>query len=136
MESPATRSRTMQAVKSKNTAPELFVRRLLHARGYRYRLHRSDLPGCPDLVFCRRQKVIFVHGCFWHGHTCARGGRLPKTNADYWKQKIGRNRARDQRNLSALQASGWAVLVIWECELQASETLIDRITRFLSEKAV
>ena len=108
----------MQAVKSKNTAPELIVRRFLHARGFRYRLHRKDLPGCPDLVFPSRRKVIFIHGCFWHGHDCARGARMPKTNAEYWAAKIGRNRARDAEHLKMLRSDGWRTLVLWECELR------------------
>lgn len=106
----------MRAVKSSDTAPEMIVRRLVHRLGCRFRLHRRDLPGTPDLVLPRRRKVIFVNGCFWHGHDCARGARLPKTNADYWQAKIGRNISRDFRNLAALESAGWRVLTIWECE--------------------
>ena len=87
MESPEARRRTMQAVKSKNTSIEIRVRRLLYAQGYRYRLHKNELPGCPDLVFTRFRKIIFIHGCFWHGHRCARGKRVPKSNTDYWRPK-------------------------------------------------
>ncbi|MBW8636651.1 very short patch repair endonuclease [Hoeflea sp. WL0058] len=106
----------MRAVKSRDTAPEMVVRRLVHALGYRYRLHRRDLPGVPDLVFPGRRKVVFVHGCFWHGHDCPRGARAPKTNADYWRAKIARNTARDARNAQALTDAGWRVLTVWECE--------------------
>ena len=131
MESPVVRSRTMRAVKSKNTSPELLVRRLLHARGYRYRLHRSDLPGCPDLVFPSRKKIVFVHGCFWHGHDCARGSRIPKTNTDYWTAKVARNRARDVAALKQLKSLGWKLLALWECELPDESAIIKRLTRFL-----
>ncbi len=106
----------MQAVKSENTGLELKVRRLLHAAGYRYRLHRKDLPGSPDIVFPGRRKVIFVHGCFWHGHDCPRGARVPKTNARYWSRKIERDRERDRLSLEALDEVGWRHLVVWECE--------------------
>lgn len=114
MESPAVRRRTMQAVKDKNTAPEMAVRRLAHAMGYRYRLHQKELPGKPDLVFPSRRKVIFVHGCFWHGHDCRRGARTPKANRDYWQAKIAQNKARDMKAQRALSGAGWGVLTIWE----------------------
>lgn len=131
MESPAIRRRTMQAVKSKDTSPEMLVRRMLHARGYRYRLHRKELPGNPDLVFPSRKKLIFVHGCFWHGHDCARGARVPKTNTDYWLGKVGRNRARDLRNRNQLETAGWEVLTLWECELKDQEAAVKRLIAFL-----
>src|ERR1035438_4358669 len=118
MESPEVRRRTMQAVKSQDTGPEMTVRRIVHRLGFRYRLHRRDLPGCPDLVFVPRRKVIFIHGCFWHGHGCARGARVPKTNTPYWTEKIGRNQIRDAKAIELLKASGWDVLVLWECELK------------------
>jgi len=121
----------MQAVKSKNTAPEMRLRKMLHAQGYRYRLHRRDLPGCPDLVFPGRKKIVFVHGCFWHGHDCARGARAPKTNQDYWLPKIARNRARDAASVAALASAGWQVLTIWECELRDDEEVRRRVTTFL-----
>lgn len=121
----------MQAVKSENTSPEMRVRRLLHALGYRYRLHQKELPGRPDLVFPGRRKVVFVHGCFWHGHDCARGARVPKTNRDYWVGKVARNRARDEKNRRELEAAGWKVLAIWECELRDEAEAIQRLTRFL-----
>ncbi len=125
------RSRIMRAVKGKDTAPELAVRRLLHARGYRYRLHRRDLPGNPDLTFPARRKVIFIHGCFWHGHDCKRGARTPKTNTDYWAAKIARNVARDRRCLDDLAREGWQACVVWECEIADAEALIGRLSRFL-----
>ncbi|HEX7883556.1 MAG TPA: very short patch repair endonuclease [Afipia sp.] len=125
------RSRTMRAVKGKNTQPEWTVRRLLHAAGYRYRLHVADLPGKPDLVFPAKRKVIFVHGCWWHGHSCARGARPAKTNASYWSEKIARNRDRDVRNLATLRASGWKVHVVWECQIK-KPGLLARLKRFLS----
>ena len=122
----------MRAVKGQDTGPEMRVRRLVHRMGYRYRLHRKDLPGKPDLVFPGRRKVIFVHGCFWHGHDCKRGARAPKTNAAYWKTKIGRNAQRDAEHRAALRALGWDALVIWECELkQDDDRLAARIKQFL-----
>ncbi len=121
----------MQAVKSKNTGPELLVRRLLHANGYRYRLHSNKLPGCPDLVFPGRKKVVFVHGCWWHGHDCTRGSRIPKTNIDYWTKKVFRNRTRDLASRKQLQSEGWTVLVLWECQLRDEALILKRLVRFL-----
>lgn len=112
-----TRSQTMARVKSRNTKPELLVRRLLTRLGYRYRLHRAGLPGKPDIVFIGRRKAIFVHGCFWHGHDCRRGAREPKTNADYWRAKIARNRVRDGTVRAALAALGWETMIVWECAI-------------------
>ena len=109
----------MQAVKSRDTTPEMIVRRMLHAAGYRYRLHVISLPGCPDIVFPARRKVLFINGCFWHGHTCLRGSRVPKANWQYWKKKIARNRERDSHSLEALEALGWRVLTLWECEIKS-----------------
>jgi DNA mismatch endonuclease (patch repair protein) len=129
--SPEERSRVMQTVKSKDTKPEMIVRRLAHALGYRFRLHRKDLPGSPDLVFVGRKKAIFVHGCFWHGHDCKRGSRQPKTNANYWRAKIGRNVSRDAANLRALDDQGWRALVIWECEMKDRTALAERLKGFL-----
>lgn len=115
--SPEQRSAQMSRVRSKDTAPELAVRRGLHARGLRFRLHRRDLPGRPDLVLPRHRAVVFVHGCFWHGcPRCDRGLRKPKSNATFWAVKVEANRARDQRNTEALKAAGWKVEVIWECD--------------------
>ncbi|WP_223564814.1 very short patch repair endonuclease [Agrobacterium tumefaciens] len=128
------RSAIMRAVKSKDTTPEMIVRRLAHSLGFRYRLHCRDLPGNPDLVFHSRHKVIFVNGCFWHGHNCARGSRQPKTNSDYWQTKIGRNVERDAINQVTLRAAGWQVLTVWECETKASKTswLEERLRLFLT----
>ncbi|TIU00670.1 MAG: DNA mismatch endonuclease Vsr [Mesorhizobium sp.] len=105
----------MSAVRQKNTKPEMAVRRLLHAMGYMYRLHASELPGKPDVVFRKRRKALFVHGCFWHGHNCGRGHR-PASRSDYWDAKIDRNVARDLDRIERLRADGWDVLVVWECE--------------------
>ena len=112
------RSAVMRAVKSKDTGPERAVRRLLREFAPGYRLHRADLPGKPDIVYGKRKLAIFVHGCFWHGHDCARGARAPKANAEYWRGKIDRNRARDERNVEALKALGWRTLVVYECALK------------------
>lgn len=114
--SPIQRSAVMRAVKSENTAPELKVRKAAHALGLRFRLHRSDLPGKPDLVFSRKKTALFVHGCFWHGHDCPRGARRPKTNSAYWEAKISRNARRDAAHICQLAHLGWTSLVIWECE--------------------
>jgi DNA mismatch endonuclease (patch repair protein) len=132
METPEVRRRTMQAVKSKDTAPELLVRSLAHHMGYRFRLHRKDLPGKPDLVFPGRRKAIFVHGCFWHGHDCARGARVPKSNRDYWTRKIARNQERDRAACAALARSGWASLIVWECDLGKERALKAQVRKFLN----
>ncbi len=131
MESKELRRRTMQAVKSQDTAPEMAVRRLVFAQGFRYRLHAKDLPGKPDLVFPRLNKVVFVHGCFWHGHGCARGARVPVHNREYWVNKIARNASRDKSARIALQTLGWTCLVIWECELKKPERLKRKLLAFL-----
>ncbi|NOX81845.1 MAG: DNA mismatch endonuclease Vsr [Alphaproteobacteria bacterium] len=107
----------MRAVKSKDTKPEIVVRKALFALGYRYRLNVKHLPGKPDLVFAKYRTVIFVHGCFWHGHHCKRGARTPKTNTAYWTNKIARNKARDKKNAAALRKLGWRVITLWECKL-------------------
>lgn len=125
------RSAIMRTVKAKDTGPELTVRQLVHSLGYRYRLHAKDLPGKPDLVFRSRCKVVFVNGCFWHGHTCKRGNRLPKTNRAYWKTKIEKNVARDQKHYSELRRTGWTVMTIWECELSDLSGLKIAIRDFL-----
>ena len=119
----------MAAVRSKDTKPEMLVRRELHARGYRYRIHRRDLPGTPDIVFPSRKCAIFVNGCFWHGHDCP-SGVLPTTRRTFWEAKITRNRDRDARNRSDLEAAGWHVLVVWECDLRRSKP-VDRIVSWL-----
>ena len=128
---PNKRSWIMRQVKSKDTSPERLVRSLLHGMGYRFRLHRRDLPGVPDIVFPGRKKVVFVHGCFWHGHSCPRGARLPKTNKEYWRQKIAKNKERDRRRVEELQDLGWDVLVIWECETKDIDALRERLADFL-----
>ena len=125
------RSRTMRAVKAQDTTPEMKVRCLLHRMGYRYRLHRRDLPGKPDIVFASRRKVIFVHGCFWHGHSCKRGDRLPKTNGKYWRAKIARNVERHANQLDELASEGWDALTLWECELTDDEATSRRLNSFL-----
>ena len=113
----------MRAVKSRDTNPELAVRALLRPIAPGYRLHCGDLPGKPDVVYTSRKLAIFVHGCFWHGHDCARGARAPKTNAAYWRAKIARNRARDEKTLAAYAAMGWRTRVVFECELKDKATL-------------
>jgi DNA mismatch endonuclease (patch repair protein) len=133
---PQTRSKTMRAIRSKDTKPELAVRRLVHGMGYRYRLHRRDLPGSPDLVFPGRRKVLFVHGCFWHGHPdpeCPRSHR-PKSNRKYWEPKLRRNRQRDDENRVRLMALGWEVLVIWECETRDLDRVAKTVRRFLDPR--
>ncbi|MEO9589294.1 MULTISPECIES: very short patch repair endonuclease [Marinobacter] len=113
-----TRSRNMSAVKGKNTKPELLLRKMLFGRGFRFRLHREDLPGEPDIVLPKFKAVIFVHGCFWHGHIGCPKARLPATNQNFWKEKITTNQERDQRNTYALSEMGWRVLEVWECALR------------------
>ena len=129
---PAKRSAVMAKVKGRDTGPELRVRRLLWRLGARYRLHRRDLPGSPDIVLAGRRLAVFVHGCFWHGHDCARGARVPKTNRDYWTVKVARNRARDQAALTQLHALGWRAAVIWECELKDRPALEARLIALLA----
>lgn len=109
------RSRMMAGIRAKHTRPEMVIRGLLHAAGFRYRLHRRDLPGVPDLLLPKYRVVIFVHGCFWHCHTGCRHFKLPTTNRDFWANKLSGNRARDQAHIAALHAAGWRVLVVWEC---------------------
>ena len=129
---PPVRSKIMASVGQRDTAPEMVVRRLLHALGYRYGLHRRDLPGRPDLVFAPRRKVVFVHGCFWHGHDCRRG-RAPTSRVDYWGKKIAENKARDKRVLSELRSGGWEPCVVWECETGTLDSLQRRLIRFLED---
>jgi DNA mismatch endonuclease (patch repair protein) len=130
----AQRSAVMRAVKARNTRPELVVRALVRNIGYarRYRLSGSGLPGKPDLVFGGLRKVVFVHGCFWHGHGCARGARAPKANAAYWRAKIAGNRARDRACVRALRKQGWQALILWECALRDRAAVAARLERFLS----
>jgi DNA mismatch endonuclease (patch repair protein) len=124
------RSALMSRIRSKDTAPELTIRRLLHARGYRFRLHLRHLPGRPDIVFSSRRKVIFVNGCFWHGHGC-RIGKLPKSRNEFWEAKIEANRARDLRNRTELDSMGWEVLTIWQCDIRSVEKLGPKLFTFL-----
>ena len=131
--SPEKRSDVMRQVKAKGTSPELKVRKLLWALGARYRLHRKDLPGAPDIVLPGRKLAVFVHGCFWHGHDCARGARVPKQNRNYWTAKIARNRARDERVQGELDALGWRPLVVWECELKGPPALRARLDAALRQ---
>lgn len=128
------RSEIMRRVHSTDTKPELIVRKLVHSLGFRYRLHRKDLPGKPDLVFPGRKKVIFVNGCFWHGHKCKRGNRIPKKNREYWKEKISTNRKRDKRHVEGLSKEGWSVLTIWECEIKDQDALTRKIVEFLNKR--
>jgi DNA mismatch endonuclease (patch repair protein) len=129
----AKRSAVMRAVKSSDTAPERVVRAAARALGFarRYRLHGAHLPGKPDLVFTSLGKVVFVHGCFWHGHDCKRGARAPKDNASYWRAKIERNRARDEATLKSLKREGWSALVVWECETRDETALARKLGAFL-----
>lgn len=129
--SPEVRSQIMAKVKSKGMKPELRVRKLLHGLGYRYRLHRSDLPGRPDLVFPARRKVIFVNGCFWHRHDGCPQVRIPATNRDYWLAKLERNSNRDRRSIAALQERGWSVMTVWECQLRDIPAATERLVLFL-----
>jgi len=129
---PAERSERMSRIRNTDTKPEMIVRRIVHGLGYRYRLHASDLPGHPDLVFRPRRKVIFVHGCFWHQHGC-RQYRQQRTKRSFWEPKLEGNKERDQINQKKLSAMGWKFLVIWECELQNTEKLRKRISEFLEK---
>jgi len=123
---------SMASIRSKNTRPELVVRRMLHALGFRFRLHRSDLPGTPDIVFPSKKKVVFVHGCFWHRHSCDWGRKVPPGKPEYWKAKFARNVTRDTRDVRALEAVfGWTVLIIWECEVKNPDALRARLLGFL-----
>jgi DNA mismatch endonuclease, patch repair protein len=123
---PEERSERMSLVRGKDTKPELRVRKLLRSLGYRFEVHAPDLPGCPDLVFRRRCKIIFVHGCFWHRHRCSLGNRLPKTRVAFWRRKLEGNKQRDDAIRRQLKKYGWSVLVIWEC--QTTQTKIDRLS--------
>lgn len=128
---PATRIR-MQTVRREGTEPELAVRRILHGMGYRYRLHKKDLPGTPDIVLVGRRKIIFIHGCFWHGHKNCRRAKLPTNNIETWRRKIEVNKMRDSRNTAELSSLGWHILVLWECEVADLSLVRERLTQFLS----
>ena len=125
------RSRNMRAIRSADTKPERLVRSAAHKLGYRFRLHRNDLPGRPDMVFPRLKKIILIHGCFWHSHSDCGTAHIPKTNAGYWQPKLARTRMRDAKNLKELNALGWEVLVLWECQLRDLESLRQSLKEFL-----
>ena len=132
MENAIHRSAIMRAVKAKDTGPEKIVRSMVHRLGFRFRLHRKDLPGKPDIVFPRLKKVIFVNGCFWHGHGCQKIGQLPRSRTDYWSPKIMATQQRDKRNGAALKALGWEVIEVWECRVRAVPgDVADELVRFL-----
>jgi DNA mismatch endonuclease (patch repair protein) len=126
------RSAVMRKVPGKNSSAELKLRRLLRRMGIGYRLHRKDLPGSPDVAMAGRKAAVFVHGCFWHGHDCRRGARMPKANADYWTAKIARNRARDATSTAALTTMGWRPIVVWECELKDEAALEEKLRKILA----
>lgn len=128
---PDVRRKVMRSNKGKDTKPEMAVRRLLHAMGYRFRLHRRDLPGTPDIAFPARRKAVLVHGCFWHQHEGCRHGRVPATRQEYWVPKLARNKERDERAAAALTRLGWQSAVVWECEVQDAERLAIRLSAFL-----
>ena len=132
---PQQRHTVMSHIRSTDTQPEWRVRRMVYAMGFRYRLHAKALPGRPDLVFPRQRKAIFVHGCFWHGHDCARGARVPKNNRDYWAAKIARNVERDRKNQAALSALGWRILILWECRMRGDASLERLLRDFLEDRA-
>ncbi|WP_288586512.1 very short patch repair endonuclease [uncultured Methylobacterium sp.] len=129
--SPSDRSQLMGKVRGKNTSPEIAVRKIAHALGYRFRLHRKDLPGSPDLAFPSRRKVVFVHGCFWHRHPGCSKATTPKTRIEFWQAKFGRNVERDARNERELKQAGWDVLVVWECETRDLAALTAKLQDFL-----
>lgn len=128
------RSEIMSMVHSKDTKPELMVRRLIYGMGFRYRLHCKELPGKPDIVMIGRKKIVDVRGCFWHSHEGCKYARLPKSRKDFWKTKIDRNRERDNKNLVMLNETGWQVLVVWQCELKNIDTLKKRLHEFIEAK--
>lgn len=128
------RSWIMRQVRGRDTKPEILVRSIVHRLGYRFRLHRKDLPGCPDIVLPRHKKVIFVHGCFWHGHPQCKRSVRPTTNTDFWDKKLDLNIQRDERFQQELKEMGWGVLVVWQCETRDPENLIRKLERFLSDE--
>ena len=132
---PDSVSLRMKRVKQRDTTPELIVRKVLFSSGYRYRIHRKDLPGSPDIVFPGRRKIIFVNGCFWHGHENCLRASLPKTRLEYWKDRILQNQKRDARAIAALERLGWVVDTIWECQTKDMVSLEERLTRFLDSRA-
>ncbi|HEF5875824.1 MULTISPECIES: very short patch repair endonuclease [Burkholderia] len=128
----ATRSRMMSGIRGRNTKPEILLRSALHRRGYRFRLHVRDLPGKPDIVFPGRRAVVFVHGCFWHGHDCPLF-KWPQTRPEFWEQKILRNRQNDEKAVAALQAGGWRVGIVWECSLRGADKKIETVAQVVSD---
>lgn len=128
------RSRNMAAVRGRDTGPEVAVRKIIHGLGLRFRLHRSDLPGTPDIVLPRHRSVVLVHGCFWHGHSCTRG-KVPASNAAFWLPKLQRNKQRDAEQVKALRKLGWRVLLVWECETKRPDHLRKRLARWLKTEA-
>jgi DNA mismatch endonuclease, patch repair protein len=125
------RSENMRRIRSKNMAPEVAVRSLVHQLGFRFGLHSTALPGSPDLVLKRHKKIVFVHGCFWHQHKKCREGRVPSSRREYWVPKLARNQARDAANISKLRRQGWRCLVVWECELKDA-AILNRLATFLA----
>lgn len=133
--SKAKRRANMKKIKSKNTKPEIFVRKILYSLGYRYRIHSKELPGKPDIVFIGKKKVIFVHGCFWHQHDDPNCNKthIPKTRIEYWEEKLKKNVDRDKKHLELLEKIGWACLVVWECQLADQNSLIKKLKNFLDD---
>lgn len=128
--SKKSRSALMARIRSKDTKPELIVRSILHRLGYRFRLHRKDLPGTPDIVLPRHRKIILIQGCFWHGHSCSLASK-PKSNKNYWEEKIKKNQARDRRVIHELTKQGWTVLELWECEIRSKTGLVEKLQKFM-----
>ena len=129
---PAERSKNMAAIKGKNTRPELLVRSMLHRAGYRFSLHRKDLPGKPDIVLPKYKTVIFVHGCFWHRHQGCKGTTTPKTRTEFWQAKFDRNVSNDRKHTRQLRKLGWHVLTVWECQLKKPDTVLKKLNRLLT----
>ena len=129
------RSQIMSRIKGKDTLPEKTVRRILHRMGYRFRLHVKDLPGKPDIVLPKHNKIIFVHGCFWHGHRGCKRAARPESNSEFWNRKIDSNIKRDEKNLKALRSMGWDVLIIWQCQMENKEKLRRKISEFMEKGA-
>ena len=127
------RSEIMRRITCKDTKPEIIVRRIIHSLGFRYRLHKKELPGKPDLVFSKRRKLMFVHGCFWHQHEGCKSSHIPKSRQDYWEPKLNRTVSRDKQNQAKLRELGWDILVIWECELREVQQIAKKIIAFLNK---
>lgn len=134
--SPERRSRNMSAIKGSNTKPEIAVRQILHSLGFRFRLHRKDLPGRPDIVLAKYRTVVFVHGCFWHRHPGCRLASTPATRAEFWEAKFSRNVIRDRENYEKLMGLGWRIIVVWECDLRNRDDLVHRLHSFLKEESL